>query len=318
METCKCVFSRLALSRAITSAVIFGLHICSTTAVNAREPGSGPTFPPGQSLGVPTGENLPLGLWLESQFSYYAADTTAPGSSHIVGPKQTVGVVAERLLWRTPWTFLGASEMMWGLAPFVDLSISDIPALNNQQTYQRTAIANPIFSPINLSWTIAHETFASIELTFVPPIGQFNRNNVINVGDNFWTFQPEASITYVGDGLDLTVHAIYSHNTRSQTTHYLSGDVLNFDVTATKKIGPWEFGAVGYVDRQVSGDDNGGDSYGPARPTFGNPEQIALGGLAGYKLGSVHFQLYFTQDVMARGGAAQGTKGHARILVPLF
>ena len=305
--------------KAAYAGVVGGVLICAGSHMaDAREPGNGNTYSPGVCLGVPTGANPPPGVYLEEMGIYYAANTTAQGSSKQIGPNESLFVNTNSVYWTMPWTFLGATEMMFALVPVVDLSVTNIPALNDGKTYQRTAIANPIIAPINLSWNVAPDLFVSTVLTFLPPVGQYSPTATINVGNDFWTFQPQASLSYLGNGYDLTLHSIYSTNTQSAHTSYTSGDQLFIDVTATKKFGKWEVGPVGYFNKQITNDQNSGTTYGTTKPTFGNPEQAALGALAGYNFGPLTLTTMLTRDVEAADGGTQGTKFQVRLFIPLM
>ena len=61
-------------------------------------------------------------------------------------------------------------------------------------------------------------------------------------------------LSYLKDGWNLSA-AIYEEiNTQNTVTHYTPGDIFHVDFTATKTIGKWTFGPVGYYVAQVTND----------------------------------------------------------------
>ena len=298
---------------------VAALALFVAAGADAREPGAGNAYPAGTSLGLPVGSNPPPGLWLENMLGYYSA--TATSGPNLPTNRTHVDVIADapRFLWTMPGSFLGASEMAFVVLPVVDLSLSNLPPPNPSGSFSRTAIGNPGIAPINLAWNIAPATFAMLALGASVPIGQYGKNSVVNIGNNFWTIQPEAALSYMGDGWDLTAHLVYNINTKNNTTNYRSGDQLFLDLTATKTIGRWEVGPVGYYDKQLTADRNDGGFYGPAgaMPTFGHPEQFAIGALLGYDFGPVKMQGYLTHEVIANESAVSGTRVWSRLFLPL-
>ena len=295
------------------------LALASSATAEAREPGAGNAYPAGTSIGLPTGSNPPPGLWLENMLSYYSATATSGPGTPVNKTHLDVVAEAPRFLWTAKESVLGASEMAFVVLPVVDLSLSSLPPPNPSGSFSRTAVGNPGIAPINLAWNIAPATFAMVAIGASVPIGQYSRTSVVNIGNNFWTIQPEAALSYLGDGWDLTAHLVYNTNTKNKATNYTSGDQLFLDLTATKTLGKWEVGAVGYYDKQLTADRNGGGFYGPPGSglTFGHPEQFALGALLGYDFGPLKAQAYLTQEVVANEGAVSGTRIWTRLFIPL-
>lgn len=283
----------------------------------AREAGAGNIYAAGSSIGLPVAANPPQGLWFEDTSSISELQSTSPGTNDANSTKVTALATAPRLLWTTPWKILGATEMAFVVVPMVHLSVSNRPAPNPAGTFERAAFANPGITPINLSWNLAPGLFTGVALGAFLPIGQYSKTASVNVGDNFWTIQPEASISYLGHGYDLTVHALYDINTKNRATDYTSGNQLFLDLTATRTFGKWETGVVGFYDKQVTKDRNDGTFYGPSHQTFGEPGQFAPGLLLGYDFGPLKFSAYFTHTVVADDGGGSGTNVYARVFLPL-
>jgi hypothetical protein len=85
-------------------------------------------------------------------------------------------------------------------------------------------------------------------------------------------------------------------------------DFLNVDLTATRKFGKWEFGAVAFGNTDVT------------RPiaSYQKQSQFAAGGLVGYDFGPLTLQVYATTDVVERNYGGRATRGWLRMIIPLW
>ncbi|MGE4483438.1 SphA family protein [Acidocella sp.] len=282
----------------------------------AREPGAGNAYSQGSSIGLPTGANPPEGVWFEDTSSVYVAQATDTEGTTKNGTKITAISTAPRILWTTPWKFLGATEMAFVVMPIVNLDVSNIPGQSGV-TGHSLAFANPEFVPINLSWNLGIPgLFGSATFGFYPPIGRYSSNATVNIGDNFWTFQPEAALSYISPRWVLSVHFLYNTNTEDKATDYTSGDQLFVDLTALHNFGKWSVGPVAYYTKQVTPDKNQGTYYGADHPLYGEPGAFAPGLLVGYKAGKVQLAGYFTHDVVASQGGDVGTRVYFRVMFP--
>ncbi|MEI9925543.1 MAG: transporter [Bradyrhizobium sp.] len=126
-----------------------------------------------------------------------------------------------------------------------------------------------------------------------------------NVGNPWWTFQPELILSYLGNGWNLSA-AIYDEiNTANSKDNYTTGDIFHVDFTATKTIGKWTFGPVGYYVAQVTD-----DKCPVGTCTLFNPlgtltnasryQLLALGGLVEYNFGPASLSVWATQEVYSK------------------
>lgn len=278
---------------------------------SAREPGAGYQYPIGTGIGTPIGANPPEGFYYINSANYYAASgTKANSQSAKPGTNSTTFAEAPKLMWTTPFTFLGATEMMYIAQPIVDLT-----ATNKSGTNRATAFADTAIFPINLSWNLNNGLNIAGVFGFYPPDGQYRSSNKVSIGDNFWTFEPEVAASYLANGYDFSVHVLYNINTQNTDTHYTSGDQIMVEGQAAKWIGKYEIGMVGYYDQQVTSDVNNGTVF--SKTNLTHPQQVALGGLVGYDFGPLKLQGWLTEDVQATNGGNQGTRFWTKIVVPL-
>jgi hypothetical protein len=272
-----------------------GLTAFALSPANATEPGSFQNRVSGGTVGAPIGAAPPPGLYFNNTF-IYIPEWTGNGNSGC-GPGCTArynGVVdSATLTWATGWTFLGGNyfptiNVVGYVAsstttPFVPGGgVGASPIYGNTLFYQA---GNIYVTPINFSWKIGNiPLFVEAGLGFVAPTGTTYAGSLM---PDYWTIRPQAAISYLGDGWNLTAYVAYDINTasagntglyqviaRSPTTPaflsslltgpanpgrgYTSGDLLYIDLTATKKFGKWEVGPVGSIKYQTTLDSPGG------------------------------------------------------------
>src|SRR4029077_15032655 len=118
-----------------------------------------------------------------------------------------------------------------------------------------SGVFNTYIVPVELSWKLGNGFAVKTGLGIYAPTGTQNGPFKLgNVGEPWWTFQPELIISYLANGWNLSAAIYAEFNTASSASHYTSGDVLHADFTATKTIGKWTFGPVAYYVGQVSDD----------------------------------------------------------------
>jgi Putative MetA-pathway of phenol degradation len=119
------------------------------------------------------------------------------------------------------------------------------------------------------------------------------------------------ALSYTANGWNLTANTILG--TQLNSTSVNSGtvtpnpDFINVDLTATKKFGNWELGAVGFYSTDINDPVAG----------YARQSQFALGGLVGYNFGPVIAQAYLTHDVYQKNYGGEDTRVWGRLIIPL-
>ena len=273
------------------------------TAANAYEFGSpGWQQKPGLVIGAAAAAPPPGLYGFDQVFTY---------QSHLVGPGAPVNangaatgvkadVFAQGFVWVPGWNFLGATYDAVAVLPFISASVG--PPINSNPSGMHNA-----FFANELSWKLGDSGFfAKAGLGIYAPTGtQQGPNGLGNVGNPWWTFQPNIVVSYLKDGWSLTANVFDEINTASTVTNYRSGDVLHAEFTATKTIGNWTVGPVAYYVGQVT-DDRSSAFYGGAINV--NRYNIwAAGGMIGYNFGPVSVNVWGTQELSSN--ASGGTAG---------
>jgi hypothetical protein len=260
----------------------------------------------GASAGVP-----PPGIYMFNQVFTYQSNLTGPGTGgnpHI-GLHATVDV--QGFLFVPGWTFLGATYDAVIVQPWEDVSVGT--GTSGLGGAQFSGLFNTYIAPVELSWKLGNSGFAfKTGLGIYAPTGtETGAFKLGNVGAPYWTFQPEAIFSYLGNGWNLTAAVYDEINTTNNNTHYTSGDILHADFTATKTFGKWTLGPVAYYYGQVTNDSCPIScvlAYGTsANPTLSHSQSSsvwAVGGLVAYDFGPASFQVWATQEVSAKASNA--------------
>ncbi|MET3354316.1 UNVERIFIED_ORG: hypothetical protein ABID33_002227 [Xanthobacter viscosus] len=236
---------------------------------------------PGLSTGLPMGAPLPEGLWSITFPSYGSRDSN---------PGVDVGAIAPAwLIWSTPYKLAGGVIMLDATIPFVNVNVENGPELSG--------MANAIID-MQVKWDLGNGFFGGFQSGIYLPIRS-------DVGRNFVSWQGLAALSYLRDGWNL-----------SSTFYYGTGASgadggpawSNVDLTATKKFGKFEIGAVGFGSTDLS----------TPYPGYQKQSQFALGGLIGYDFDIVNVQLKLTRDVYQENYGGYETRVWANIIVPLM
>jgi hypothetical protein len=295
--------------RFLRLAITFLLVLCLAVSPGwAREPNVGLNYPPGLTLGIANAVPLSPGLRISSRATY--GDSILVGNNgQPTGYRFNVATDTVMVTWAPGWELFGASYKTFVLAPFINSTVlADAPLPRGARgTWTKFGMANPKLQPLDLSWTLGDGFYANAGFGIYFPIGQWDARAPVNVGSNFWTFEPSAAFSYYKDSWTLSLQALYTTNTTNPTNQYYSGDQLFLNATAMKMIAGVNFGPVGYWAKQVTNDANYGGNTVFGGTTALPGEQFAIGGTMSTQFGKLSVQLMVTQDVYAQN-ATYGTK----------
>jgi hypothetical protein len=262
----------------------------------AFEPQFAVNTTPGVTTGLLLGANPLPGLYYVN--IAYAGQSTFVGggaSTGLTGFKSNTFTEAPIVLWSTPWTVLGASWSMLGVAPATWVNVFD----DHIPIARVTGFHNPGFSPALLSWDLGGAWFGKLGVVFWAPIGTtapgpFN-NGLGNIGAPYWTIEPQAALSHFGPEWNFTANLIYGISTRNTDSHVINGNSLNLDIMAAKKFGNFEIGPVGYFSVQTTADSGCEAFYGPGVCARGS--KAGLGGIVGFNFGFATLRIAVTDSV---------------------
>ncbi|WP_082190747.1 SphA family protein [Bradyrhizobium pachyrhizi] len=275
--------------------------ISGVQAANAFEFGSpGYLQKPGIVLGAAAAAPPP-GIYGFDQVFTYQSKLVGPGAPSVGGAATgfKVDMAAQGFLWVPGWTFLGASYDAVLVQPFISATVGN-PVNVAPAGLHNTFIAN------ELSWKLGDSgVFVKAGLGIYAPTGTIQgASGLANIGQPWWTFQPNIVVSYLKDGWNLTANIFDEINTANERTDYRSGDVLHAEFTATKTFGNWTLGPVAYYVGQVT-DDRSSAFYG-GLVNVNRYNTWAAGGMAAYNFGPASLNVWATQELSASasGGTA--------------
>ncbi|WP_208642301.1 transporter [Methylobacterium terrae] len=253
--------------------------------------GSGPALAgsaaqPGQSVGLPVGAQIPHGLYLITASNFGVRDT-APGVTPL-------NVNTMTLAWATPWDLLGGRVQLFAGFPY--------SAVGPQNSDWQSGFGQPLLAG-QLAWDLGNDFGFSYLLGGYFPSQTGFTTQVPSLTHRF-------ALSYVGNDWNLTGHLFYGHflGDRPPPGVATYPDYMNLDLTATKKFGKWQVGAVAFASTDLPTGVAGDRAQG----------QIAVGGLVGYNFGPVNLQAFVTRDVIDRNYGGRDTRAWLRAVIPLY
>jgi len=142
---------------------------------------------------------------------------------------------------------------------------------------------------LNWNWGQFHLTTA---LEFYAPTGGYERQRIINIGDNRWAVEPDAGLTWMDEehGRQASVFVGYSVNRENTATDYRSGDEFHADFVLAQHLPQgWVLGMAGYALQQTTADSGPGAIFGAFRGRV-----LGLGPLVGKTVDLWKLPVHFT------------------------
>ena len=310
MENMKAIKTTIA-------ALALGTMAFATGAANA-----GSIEPPGWTVGIALGAPLPEGL-------YFINNASAGGWRGVDDTKSSLGIDIPLLAWSTGWTLPGGGRIE-GLfaAPLISGGIPQLPpTFPGWAGRDYTEFYNPV-GFIGAAWDLGGG------FGFSAFIGGWAAadNQLRQFGFDTWVLSERVNLAYAANGWKLAANVAFGQpgNTQVSTLLGPSGQILpdyvNYDLTATKTIGKWEVGLVGFGSSDLSKKAWNGLAAAAFKDSpFGEQSQFALGGLVGYSFTGATVQLYATTDVassnyynLSDGSKSYETRVWTRAIVPLW
>jgi len=269
----------------------------------AIEPGVVPQSTSGATIGT-TAKPLDPGIYFSDTALTYQSKQTGPGAEAVDGNNANFARAFDsaKVTVAPGWTFLGATYSAAIAQKFVMKQTG--PPVNTSAS----GLGNTFFSPVQLAWNLGNGFYIQANTGFYAPTGTTaGPKGTGNVGDPFWTFQPQLIMSYINDGWSLTANLYDEINTKNTVSGYTSGQIFHADLTATKSFGRFSIGPVGYFTEQITSDSSSAAYEFANQGRFAN---FAIGGFVGYDFGPAKVAVWATDEVYAH--AWGGTPGAGR------
>lgn len=240
----------------VTARLLLGCSLTAPAALTLATEGGGSMYPMGAENYL-SGAMPPPGLYGTVYAQHNRADRLRgnDGRQLPVDFRLRADVIAPRLVWVTEQKVLGGSLAFHAIAPLVELKVS-----LDGTSQRKRELGDITFGP-GLGYHYSEKMHAAYGIDFFAPTGRFDRDDLVNIGRNYWTVQPVAAFSYVDpNGLNIDIKTMYDFNLRNRETDYRSGQELHADYAIGWGLSNgWVLGVGGYVYRQTTGDDVRGE-----------------------------------------------------------
>ncbi|MBK3399119.1 MULTISPECIES: transporter [Methylobacterium] len=291
------------------------------------------TTVPGEQVGLAIGAPLPEGVYAINTFTY-----RSPDGPNLTSTDTAVNIPV--LVWSTPWKVFGARVEL-AVAPPTVFTFSRAPGGRDTSINVGTFVGG-IFA-----WDLGNNIGVSyLAGVYLNELNAGRGGGLPILASN--TYRQGFAISYTGDGWNVTANLTYNFYDTPARFGGRGGipgfygsqyptDALNLDLTATKKFGKFEIGAIGYGTANLP--NRSQLAFGaPCNGNFatcgtvvgGGGGRFALGGLVGYDFGKFTVQAWVARDVatsarqispvtgLATNREAYSTEGWFRVVAPLY
>lgn len=238
---------------------------CAAIAIGAVLCGSAAATESGGSI-YPNGvENFLMGAMPPPGFyplvyatSYHATELRDDRGNDIAaaigGFRADVAGIIPRFIWVTGQQLFGGQLAVHAIVPLLNVDVR-VGANHQRNTgigdLNLAAALGYHVSP-NLHYVVALETNA--------PTGRYDRNDVANIGRNYWNIEPLVAVSYIqASGLNADIKLMYDFNFKNTDTDYKSGQEFHVDYSLGYGFKQnWVVGVGGYAYKQTTNDERNG------------------------------------------------------------
>lgn len=117
-------------------------------------------------------------------------------------------------------------------------------------------IGDIYITPFALGWNWGYHHL-NANISFVAPTGSYDASRLLNVGRNYWSFDPTVYYTWLHPerGHEVTITLGYMMNTENSDTDYTTGNEMHLDWTLAQHFSEsFAIGVTGYWYEQVTDD----------------------------------------------------------------
>lgn len=167
------------------------------------------------------------------------------------------------LLYKPDIEVFGAQFASGVFVPIVDLDLDASLSIGDNVVSagdRATGLGDIALIPFALYWNNGniHTSFAQF---IVAPTGDYDIDNLINNGLNYWSFDTNFALTYLNPetGSDFSFNIGHIYNTENDDTDYQTGRELHLDVVFNQFLSEtFAVGLQGFYLKQITGDSGSG------------------------------------------------------------
>ncbi len=195
----------------------------------AEESGSGHYFPGSIASiidGVPAKPSFAIRLNVVRNDSVFKVERNDPLAGLINSEvKAKTSGVALTLLWSPDW--LADSKWNYAMSATVPVITRKVNATVKRSIFEiqrkdeKSGIGDIILIPLLFNYTHNTNLRSNYRLSIYAPTGSYKSERLANLGKNFWTFTPTASVIYFGkeNGVEASLYMGVDFNTKNNDTN---------------------------------------------------------------------------------------------------
>jgi hypothetical protein len=212
----------------------------------------------------------PSETWTLRNDSYYYDAST---DRSVRSGKLEVGVDLQflmnftTLLYKPGIEVFGAQFAAGVFVPIVDLDLDarlSTGGMTASASDSATGLGDIALIPIALYWNKGN-IYTSFTQLIIAPTGDYDVDNLINEGLNYWSFDTNFALTYLNPdtGHDFSFNIGHIYNTENDDTDYQTGQELHLDVVFNQFLTEtFAVGLHGFYLKQITGDSGSGTLLG--------------------------------------------------------
>jgi len=236
------------------------------------------------------------------------------GNNVGLGPNNTPKVDFKINLFANAFRYIKVSnvkllggDLLWHIiipVQYQKVSMDASPAVD-MGSQSKTGLGD-IEAGIGISWHPSKTFHHVAAFDIVAPTGSYDKNDLSNIGRNYWSFSPLWAFTYLGDkdspipGFEVSAKLMYWANTINTATSYTSGQEFGMDYVIGQHIGNWAFGLNGTFFYQFTNDKQYGSTANDpftGQSTGVKSQYLSVGPIISYNIPHGCITLKYQRDV---------------------
>ena len=240
------------------AVMMAAVTVAATTGSSAFATEGGGSIYPNGAENYMVGAVPPPGLYVLEYLSGYSASQLNDNAGNQIPLNFNLNATAAatRFIWVTDQKILCGQLAFHAIAPLVNLGVS----ING------TGQTKSGLGDMDFGSALAYHASENLHYLFAvdvsAPTGEYNKNDMANLGRNYWNVEPLFAATYEQPvGINADIKIMYDFNSINKDTNYRSGQELHADYA----LG-WGFskafvaGIGGYVYQQTTDDTQAGNT----------------------------------------------------------
>ncbi|WP_047530802.1 SphA family protein [Pseudomonas sp. 11/12A] len=243
---------RQTLTHCTSLAFGAGLLLAGSTSLVQATEGGVSSWPMGIEI-YGMGVLPPPGTYGQLFVGNYMADTLRDNAGDKVADIDLrVTTLVPRFVWVTEQQVFGGNLGFHALLPLNDIRLN----IKDGPHERKRGLGDAHLGPV-IGFHHSDKFHTAMGVDFVVPTGgEYDKNDLVNLGTNYYTVQAVYAMTYMDPaGFNADMRLMYDYNFENQDTHYQSGRELHADYTLGWGLGNgWVLGIGGHAYKQVSDD----------------------------------------------------------------